>query len=73
MDTLTTINRLSSERHQLYRLAGHQTLTQSQIDRIHAITGELYQLWDTHRREVASGIRYQPVLQFNSFENRRAA
>ena len=54
MDTLTQIQALANERHQLYRRAGQQTLTPSEINRIHKITADLYELWDTHRREVTS-------------------
>lgn len=53
-EALATINQLAHERAALYRLAGHQRLTEDQVARIRRITDELAVQWDLHRREVAS-------------------
>jgi len=67
-ETLDLIQYLSNERHNLYRLAGKQHLTDDQLSRVHEIEGRLAGLWDQHRRELAT--RYRPV---RSSDLRRAA
>ena len=57
-DTLDEIQRLSNERHDLYRLAGKQHLTPDQEYRLNELSGRLPILWDQHRRELAAGRRY---------------
>ncbi|MBZ0294939.1 MAG: hypothetical protein K8L99_20420 [Anaerolineae bacterium] len=54
MDTMQQIQALSTERFDLWRLAGKQQLTTTQKTRIDHITGELAVLWDRHRREDAA-------------------
>lgn len=73
MDTLRQIQQLSTERHNLYRRAGQQTLTPTEINRIHAITAELYDLWDTHRRDVAAPHTQQPMKANNIIDFRKVA
>lgn len=53
-DTFAKITELATERFNLYRLAASQHLTPMQLQRLHSIDNELPQLWDLHRREVAS-------------------
>lgn len=57
-DTLDLIQRLSNERLKLYWLAGKQSLSPDQLYRVNEITGQLYTLWDQHRRELASERRF---------------
>lgn len=57
-DTLDLIQKLSNERLNLYFLAGKQHLTPDQLYRLNELTGQLYSLWDTHRRELASDRRF---------------
>ena len=52
--TFDLINQLSNERNLLYRLAGKQHITETQLNRIHEIEGRLATLWDAHRRELVS-------------------
>jgi hypothetical protein len=56
-DTFQTILKLSDERFELYRLAGHQHLVPDQVGRINEITGRLSVLWDQYRRELAADSR----------------
>jgi hypothetical protein len=56
-DTFDQIQRLSSERLELMRLAGKQHLTQAQLEHWHEIEGRLPGLWDLHRRELVAGHR----------------
>ena len=53
-DAFAQITDLATERFNLYRLAASQHLTPVQLQRLHQIDNELPQLWDQHRREVAS-------------------
>jgi hypothetical protein len=53
-ETLDLIQYLANERHNLYRLAARQHLTDEQLSRIHEIEGRLSVLWDQHRRELAA-------------------
>jgi hypothetical protein len=52
--TFDLINQLSEERNFLYRLAGKQHITETQLSRIHEIEGRLATLWDAHRRELVA-------------------
>ena len=52
--TFELINQLANERNFLYRLAGKQHITETQLDRIHEIEGRLATLWDAHRRELVA-------------------
>ena len=52
--TFDLINQLSNERNFLYRLAGKQHITETQLNRIHEIEGRLATLWDAHRRELVA-------------------
>lgn len=56
-ETFDLIQKMASERNNLYRLAGKQHLTQNQLQRIHEIEGRLVTLWDLHRRELATSYR----------------
>ncbi len=56
-DTFSLILKLSDERQQLYFLAGKQSLTDAQHQRLDELNGKLPVLWDTHRRELAAGSR----------------
>lgn len=69
-DSLEYIQKLATERHYLYRLAGRQHLTDEQLSRVHEIEAKLPQLWDQHRRELASSRR---PLKLNDMPNRRIA
>ncbi|MDX2161081.1 MAG: DUF2630 family protein [bacterium] len=53
-DSFAKITELATERFNLYRLAASQHLTPIQLQRLHQIDNELPQMWDLHRREVAS-------------------
>jgi len=53
-DAMTQIHKLSKERQILWSRAGHGELDDKGRARIQRITDELYQLWDQHRREIAS-------------------
>lgn len=53
-ETLTTIQRFTNERLQLYMLAGHQHLSPDQQRRLEELNAKLPVLWDHHRREYAS-------------------
>jgi hypothetical protein len=53
-EALATINKLANERAALYRLAGHQRLSEDQVARVKRITDELAVQWDLHRREVTA-------------------
>ena len=55
--TFDLINQLSNERNFLYRLAGKQHITETQLNRIHEIEGRLATLWDAHRRELVASRR----------------
>ncbi|MCC6803009.1 MAG: hypothetical protein IT319_09000 [Anaerolineae bacterium] len=65
-ETFNQITQLSDERFNLYRLAGKQHLSASQLERITQITNQLEVLWDQHRREVASAHRSAPVNDWRS-------
>ena len=52
--TFDLINKLANERTFLYRLTSKQHLTESQLNRIHEIEGQLVTLWDVHRRELVA-------------------
>ncbi len=56
-DTFSQILKLSDERQQLYFLAGKQSLTAAQHQRLDELNGKLLVLWDIHRRELAAGSR----------------
>lgn len=53
-ETMELIQRLSNERQRLWLLAGVGKATQADRRRIHELTRELYDLWDTYRRELAA-------------------
>ncbi len=55
--TFDLINQLANERNFLYRLAGKQHITETQLNRIHEIEGRLTALWDAHRRELVASHR----------------
>jgi hypothetical protein len=55
--TFDLINQLADERNFLYRLAGKQHITETQLNRIHEIEGRLATLWDAHRRELVANRR----------------
>lgn len=55
--TYDLIQRLSNERHKLWRLAGNGQATERDRERIQQITGKLDTLWDTYRREIAGDHR----------------
>ena len=59
--TLDLIQKIATERQNLYRQASEQHLTPVQLQRLHEITNELPILWDRHRREVASRSYRQPT------------
>jgi hypothetical protein len=67
-DTFDLIQNLSTERQNLYFLAGKQHLTAEQLQRLDEITGKLPTLWDAYRREYASQYRlnrpYNPIPLF---------
>jgi hypothetical protein len=54
MDTTHEIAKLELERHDLYKLAGHNMISNKQRERIQEIKGKLDMLWDQHRREEAA-------------------
>jgi hypothetical protein len=60
-ETFELITQLSSERFNLYRLAGHEHLSQEQMARIQTLSDKLAVLWDQHRRELASQYRAKNV------------
>ena len=70
MTTLDTINRLAHERFELWRKAGSGGLSAQETYRVQQITAELDSLWDTYRREVASGRHIR--RNENVFEKRAA-
>lgn len=53
-DTMSQIQKLELERHELYKLAAHNKITPKQRDRIPQLASELNLLWDQHRREDAA-------------------
>jgi len=66
--TLKRIHELANERYRLYLSAGHKMLTSDQRSRLHQLDNQLADLWDTHRREVAS--RSNPVhARFTAVSN----
>jgi Mg2+ and Co2+ transporter CorA len=65
-ETFDLIQKLATERTNLYRLAGKQHLSGEQLSRIHEIEGRLVTLWDLHRRELAGArrpVRYSEALR----------
>ena len=60
-ETLELIQRLSNERQRIWWLAGEGKATAEQRRRVQDITRELYQLWDTYRRELAMRHSRPPV------------
>ncbi len=54
METMHEITKLEMERHELYKLAGHNMANAKQRERIQEIKGKLDTLWDQHRREDAA-------------------
>jgi hypothetical protein len=54
-ETLDLIQKYANERHMLYRLAGKQYLTGEQRSRLEELNNKLPVLWDSYRREYASG------------------
>jgi hypothetical protein len=60
-DTFELITRLSNERLEIWRQAGHQFMTEEMRTRLHQIEGQLPTLWDLLRREVAGGRKREPV------------
>lgn len=63
-DTFEQIQQLARERFNLYRLSGKQTLTPEQQTKLNTLTNQLFILWDTHRRELASHQRMKPGSSF---------
>ena len=57
--TMKRIHHLSNERQALWRKAGHGGLNSAETRRVQEMTDELYNLWDTHRRELANDNRVQ--------------
>ena len=55
MTTIDTIQQLATERFELWRKAAQSGLNAQETHRVQAITAQLDTLWDSHRREVASG------------------
>ena len=53
-ETLPLINKLATERFELYLLAGKQQLSTSQQQQLEMLNARLPMLWDEHRREVAA-------------------
>ena len=71
MTTLDTINRLANERFELWRKAGSGGgLSAQETYRVQQITAELDSLWDTYRREIASG---KSIRRSEDVFERRAA
>jgi hypothetical protein len=70
MSTLDTINKLANERFELWRKAGSGGLSAKETYRVQQITAELDLLWDTYRRETASGKSIR--RSENVFESRAA-
>jgi hypothetical protein len=70
MNTLDTINRLANERFELWRKAGSGGLSTQETYRVQQITAELDSLWDTYRREIASG---KSIRRSEDVFERRAA
>lgn len=64
-DTMVQIQSMATERFNLYRLAGKQHLTPTQLNRVHEIEGRLAVLWDLHRRELVASRR--PETKQRSF------
>ena len=60
-ESLERIHRLANERHELYKLAGHGTLTHEQKARMSQINFELPGVWDEHRRAFAVRIDHNEV------------
>ncbi|GAB4517048.1 MAG: hypothetical protein OHK0046_23300 [Anaerolineae bacterium] len=60
-ETMGLIHKLANERLELYMLAGHTRLTDTQRYRVQEITDQLAVLWDRHRRELAANNR--PTLE----------
>lgn len=54
---LDIIQARSDERQALWRKAGKGGLNKQETERVKALTAELAQLWDQHRREVAGDTR----------------
>lgn len=54
-ETMQRIQKLSHERHTLWRTSGGLSSTQTR--RVQDITGELAVLWDQYRRELAGDTR----------------
>ena len=53
-ETLPLIQKLATERFELYRLAGKQSLTPAEQQRLDEINARLPVLWHQHRVEVAA-------------------
>jgi shikimate kinase len=68
-ETMQQIHKLANERHMLYRQASHQSLTNTDRQRLQQLNSELPLLWDRYRREYAA--RRQPLAP--DFTYRRAA
>lgn len=62
-DSFDEITRLANERHMLYRLAGHQQLSNPQKERLSQIDNQLPVLWDQYRRELATETRLREMRQ----------
>ncbi len=70
-ETLELIQKLSNERHMLYRLAGKQHLDANQQTRLGELTFQLPMLWDRYRRELAASREWS--RKASPVEQRRAA
>ncbi len=53
-ETLPIIQRLTTERFNLYLLAGHQQLTPAEHQRLDELNAQIPMLWHQHLAEVAS-------------------
>ena len=53
-DTFQLLNRLTTERQELYFQAGKQALTIDQRQRLDELNAKIPILWDDYRRELAS-------------------
>lgn len=62
-DTFEEITRLSNERLEIWRQAGHQFMTDEMRTRLHQIEGQLPTLWDLLRREVVGGGRQRSTTE----------
>lgn len=65
---LERINRLANERQAIYRKAGHQRLSETDLRRLREIEAELNQLWPHRRAEKSRRLDYLDLLVERSYE-----